>query len=78
MPFPLCGSLLEWWSIVKYQIPSTKPGPARRVGTPKDKSQGFLYQVLFSYQVSVFPYAAMLQTGFPLRANRFQFFVFLP
>jgi hypothetical protein len=22
--FPPCGSLLEWWSVVKYQTPSTK------------------------------------------------------
>ncbi len=30
----------------------------------------------FRFQVSVFPAAASLQTGFPLRSNRFQFFLF--
>jgi len=24
MVFTLCGSVLEWWSTAKYQIPSTK------------------------------------------------------
>jgi len=38
--FPSCGSLLEWWSIAKYQIPSTKSQGVRcRVSGVREEKQ---------------------------------------
>ena len=63
---------MEEWSIAKYQIPSTK------LQITMTEVSVFRFQCSGQTEVSVFPAAASLQTGFPLRSNRFQFFVFLP
>ena len=69
MVFPLLrqfAGVMEWWSIAKYQIPSTR-------------FQGFsvpAFASRASARQAVFPAAASLQTGFPLRSNTFQLLCF--
>jgi len=48
----------------------------RQLGTRHQKEGVRSQNPELRFQVSVFPAAASLQTGFPLRSNRFQLFCF--